>query len=56
MNLTALPQLLVSWLKTQGTELLTSGKNAPATHKETFQPGASYQGKEIGRASCRERV
>lgn len=47
MNLTALPQLLVSWLKTQGTELLAPGKDAPAAHKETFQPGASYQGKVL---------
>lgn len=47
MNLSALPQLLTAWLKTQGAELLEAGKNAPAANKETFQPGASYQGKVL---------
>ncbi|MDO9227522.1 MAG: flagellar hook-length control protein FliK [Pseudomonadota bacterium] len=47
MNLSALPQLLTAWLKTQGAELLEAGKNAPAANKEAFQPGASYQGKVL---------
>jgi hypothetical protein len=47
MNLSALPQLLTAWLKTQGTELLEAGKTAPAANKGSFQPGASYQGKVL---------
>lgn len=47
MNLSALPQLLASWLKTQGTELLQPGKGTPPADKDNFQPGASYQGKVL---------
>lgn len=47
MNLSALPQLLTAWLKTQGGEALEAGKSAPAANKESFQPGASYQGKVL---------
>lgn len=47
MNLSALPQLLASWLKTQGAELLEPGKGAPQAAKDNFQPGASYQGKVL---------
>ncbi len=47
MNLSALPQLLVSWLKTQGVELLEPGKGNPPAGKDAFQPGASYQGKVL---------
>ena len=47
MNLSALPQLLASWLKTQGAELLHAGKDTLAANKETFQPGATYQGKVV---------
>ncbi|MDP2431776.1 MAG: flagellar hook-length control protein FliK [Pseudomonadota bacterium] len=47
MNLSALPQLLASWLKTQGAELLEPGKGTPPPAKDNFQPGASYQGKVL---------
>ncbi len=47
MNLSALPQLLASWLKAQGAELLAPGKSAPPQAKDNFQPGASYQGKVL---------
>ncbi|MDD5388770.1 MAG: flagellar hook-length control protein FliK [Gallionellaceae bacterium] len=47
MNLSALPQLLASWLKTQGAELLAPGKGTPPAVKDNFQPGASYQGKVL---------
>jgi len=47
MNLSALPQLLASWLKTQGAELLEPGKATPPAGKDNFQPGASYQGKVL---------
>lgn len=46
MNLAALPQILGSWLKTQGAALLDQGKEA-ATAKAAFQPGESYQGKVL---------
>lgn len=46
MNLSALPQLLTAWLKTQGSELLDAGKN-PAANKTNFQPGETYQGKVV---------
>jgi len=47
MNLSALPQLLASWLKTQGAELLEPGKGTPPAGKDNFQPGASYQGRVL---------
>jgi flagellar hook-length control protein FliK len=47
MNLSALPQLLAAWLKTQGTALLEPGKATPPAAKDNFQPGATYQGKVL---------
>ena len=47
MNLSALPQLLTTWLKTQGAALLEPGKATPPTSKDTFQPGATYQGRVL---------
>ncbi|MDP2835038.1 MAG: flagellar hook-length control protein FliK [Pseudomonadota bacterium] len=47
MNLSALPQLLASWLKTQGAEPLEPGKGTPPAGKDNFQPGASYQGRVL---------
>jgi len=47
MNLSALPQLLGAWLKTQGTALLEPGKTTPAAGKDNFQPGATYQGRVL---------
>lgn len=41
MNLGALPELLLSWFKTQGATLLQPGKVEPAT---AFKPGQEYQG------------
>lgn len=43
MNLTALPELLLAWVKTQGAALLQSDK-APSP---TFQAGQQYEGKVI---------
>ncbi|OYY92872.1 MAG: hypothetical protein B7Y41_14025 [Hydrogenophilales bacterium 28-61-23] len=43
MNLTALPELLLSWVKNQGVALLQSAKAEPAT----FQPGQQYEGKVV---------
>lgn len=47
MNLSALPQLLSAWLKTQGVALLEPGKATPQVGKDNFQPGATYQGKVL---------
>jgi flagellar hook-length control protein FliK len=47
MNISTLPQLLANWLKTQGTALLDQGKTAPAPAKDSFQPGANYQGRVL---------
>ncbi len=47
MNLSALPQMLATWVKTQGAALLEPGKSIPPAGKELFQPGASYQGKVL---------
>jgi len=47
MNLSALPQLLATWLKTQGAGPPELGKSAPTANKDAFQPGASYQGRVI---------
>lgn len=47
MNLGALPQLLVSWLKTQGAELLAPGKHVEPAGKETFQAGSTYPAKVL---------
>lgn len=43
MNLTALPELLLAWVKTQGAALLQSDK----TPSPTFQAGQQYEGKVI---------
>ena len=38
MNISALPELLLTWIKTQGAALLQPGQASP------FQPGQDYQG------------
>ncbi len=43
MNITALPELLLAWVKTQGAALLQSDK----TPSPTFQAGQQYEGKVI---------
>lgn len=43
MNIGALPELLVSWLKNQGAELLQPGKGQAGA----FQPGQQYEGKVL---------
>jgi hypothetical protein len=45
MNIGALPELLVSWLKTQGAELLQPGKAQPAAGQ--FLPGHQYDAKVL---------
>lgn len=43
MNLAALPELLLSWVKNQGTALLQSDRTQPAA----FQAGQQYEGKVV---------
>ena len=43
MNLSALPELLLSWVKNQGAALLQSDKSQAAN----FQPGRQYDGKVV---------
>jgi hypothetical protein len=43
VNITALPELLLAWVKTQGAALLQSDK----TPSPTFQAGQQYEGKVI---------
>jgi hypothetical protein len=44
MNLGALPELLLSWIKSQGNILLQPGKAEPVT---PFKPGHEYQGSVV---------
>jgi flagellar hook-length control protein FliK len=43
VNITALPELLLAWVKTQGAALLQSDKTPPPT----FQAGQQYEGKVL---------
>lgn len=43
MNLSALPELLLAWVKSQGAGLLQGDK----AQSVSFQPGAQYQGKVV---------
>jgi flagellar hook-length control protein FliK len=47
MNLSALPELLLSWIKNQGTALLQGEKSQAAQ----FQPGQQYEGKVVDNLS-----
>ncbi len=47
MNLSALPELLLSWIKNQGTALLQGEKSQAAQ----FQPGQQYDGKVVDNLS-----
>lgn len=44
MNLSALPELLLAWVKTQGAALLQGNKGEQAA---AFKPGANYDGKVL---------
>lgn len=46
MNLSALPELLLSWVKNQGVALLQGDKTQPAA-SSTFQVGQQYEGKVV---------
>jgi len=53
VNLSALPELLLSWVKNQGVALLQGDKTQPST----FQPGQQYEGKVLDNlASGRQLV
>lgn len=53
MNLSALPELLLSWVKNQGVALLQGDKAQPSA----FQPGQQYEGKVVDNlASGRQLV
>lgn len=45
MNLSALPELLLAWVKTQGSALLKADK--PDTPASAFRAGAQYQGRVL---------
>ncbi|MFA5082608.1 MAG: flagellar hook-length control protein FliK [Hydrogenophilaceae bacterium] len=44
MNIGALPELILSWLKSQGPEQLQAGKDQALSQ---FKPGAQYEGKVL---------
>lgn len=44
MNIGALPELILSWLKSQGSEQLQAGKDQALSQ---FKPGAQYEGKVL---------
>ncbi|MDD4881727.1 MAG: flagellar hook-length control protein FliK [Gallionellaceae bacterium] len=44
MNIGALPELILSWFKNQGTEPLQAGKDQALSQ---FKPGAQYEGKVL---------